>query len=48
MNVALVIPNGQSYIAHFIEVKAEVILMKVRGDPAHPNITGLLPSKDAH
>lgn len=42
MNVALIISNGHSYIAHFAKVKGQVVLMEVWCYPAYPYTTGLL------
>ena len=48
MYVAFVISNSNSDTAHLGEVKAWIILVIVRGDPADPHTRGLLPSKDPH
>lgn len=48
MDVAFVIANSDCYISHFVYVKMKVILMIIRGDPAHPDATGLLARKHSH
>lgn len=48
MYVAFIITNSNCYISHFVYVKMRVVLMIIRGDPAHPDATGLLPRKHSH
>lgn len=48
MNVAFVIAHSNSHTTDFGEVKVRIVLVVVRGDPAHPDTGGLLPSKDPH
>lgn len=48
MYVAFIITNSDCYISHFVYVKMRVVLMIIRGDPAHPNATGLLTRKHSH
>lgn len=48
VNVALVVAHSDSDIAHFVEVKMKVVLVVVRGHPAHPHTTGLLPREDPY
>jgi hypothetical protein len=48
MDIALFISHGHCYCPDFAEVKVHVMLMVVRGDPAHPHAAGLLTSEDPH
>lgn len=48
MYVAFIIANSDCYISHFVYVKMRVVLMIIRGDPAHPDATGLLTRKHSH
>lgn len=48
MYVAFIITNSDCYIPHFVHVKMRVVLMIIRGDPAHPDATGLLTRKHSH
>lgn len=48
MNIAFVIPYGDCYISHFADVKMKVILVIIRGDPAHPDAAKLLSREHAH
>lgn len=48
MDVALLVPHGHCHCPDFAEVKAHVVLMVVRSDPAHPHTAGLLACEDPH
>lgn len=48
MDVALFIPHGHCHCPDLGEVEVHVVLMVVRGDPAHPHAAGFLASKDPH
>lgn len=48
MYVAFVISHSDSDTAHLGEVKAWIIQVVVRSDPANPHTRRLLPSKDPH
>lgn len=48
MDVALLVPHGHCHCPDFAEVKAHVVLMVVRSDPAHPHTAGLLTCEDPH
>lgn len=48
MYVAFIITNSDCYVPHFVHVKMKVVLMIIRGDPAHPDATGLLTRKHSH
>lgn len=41
-------PHGHCHCPDFAEVKAHVVLMVVRSDPAHPHTAGLLACEDPH
>lgn len=45
MNVAFIVPNRNSYISDFTQIKVWVVLVVVRSDPAYPYSTGLLSGK---
>ena len=48
MYVAFVISHGDCDISYFAEVKVQVVLVVVRGDPAYPHPTGLLSRNHSH
>lgn len=48
MNFSLLISQGDSDSSDIVQLKAGVILMEVRGYPAHPNAAGLLTREDPH
>lgn len=48
MDVALFIPHGHCHHPDLAEIKVHVVLMVVRGDPAHPHAARLLASEDPH
>lgn len=48
VDVALLVPHGHRHCPDLAEVKAHVVLMVVRRDPAHPHTAGLLTCEDPH
>lgn len=48
MNFAFLISKGDSDSLDLVQIEAWVVLMEVRGDPAHPHTAGLLTREDPH
>ena len=48
VDVALLISHGHCHSPDLAEVEVHVMLVVVRGDPAHPHAAGLLAGKDPH
>ena len=48
VDVALLISHGHCHSPDLAEVEVHVVLVVVRGDPAHPHAAGLLAGKDPH
>ena len=48
VDVALLVSHGHCHSPDLAEVEVHVVLVVVRGDPAHPHAAGLLAGKDPH
>lgn len=48
MNFALLVSQGDSDSSDIVQIEPWVVLMEVRGYPAHPNTAWLLTREDPH